>query len=118
MNAKVLKTKLATRAQRKTRIRGKISGCAERPRLSVFRSNKYLSAQAINDETGTTLAAVNSKNLDLRANKVDAAKLGEAMAKNLKDAGITTVTFDRNGYIYTGVVAAFCEALRANDINV
>ena len=116
MNAKTLKSKSATRIQRKRRIRAHIAGCATKPRLSVFRSNRYLSAQAIDDATSTTLAAVHSKTLGLRANKDDAAKVGEAFAKTLKDAGITEIVFDRNGYIYHGVVAAFAEALRANEI--
>ena len=116
MNAKLIKTKAATRAQRKTRIRGNISGCAARPRVSVFRSNRYLSAQAIDDAAGTTMAAIHSKAAGLSANKEGAAKLGEAFAKTLKDAGINEIVFDRNGYIYHGVVAAFAEALRANEI--
>lgn len=116
MNAKVLKTKNKTRTQRKRRIRAKISGCAARPRLSVFRSNRFISAQAIDDATGTTLASVNSKALDCKANQEGAAKVGEAMAAALKTAGISTVTFDRNGYIYHGVVKAFGDAVRANEI--
>ena len=116
MNAKVLKTKNKTRIQRKRRIRAKISGCVARPRLSVFRSNRYVSAQAIDDATGATLASVHSKALDLKANVEGAAKLGEAMAAALKTAGISEVTFDRNGYIYHGVVKAFGDAVRANEI--
>lgn len=118
MNAKVLKTKNKTRIQRKRRIRGKISGCSARPRLTVFRSNRYFSAQAIDDATGTTLASVHSKALNLKANKEDAVKLGEAMAAALKTAGISAVTFDRNGYIYHGVVKAFGDAVRANEIQL
>lgn len=118
MNAKVLKTKNKTRIQRKRRIRGKISGSAACPRLTVFRSNRYFSAQVIDDATGTTLAAVHSKAFNLKANKDDAAKLGEAMASALKTAGITAVTFDRNGYIYHGVVKAFGDAVRANEIRM
>jgi large subunit ribosomal protein L18 len=116
MNAKLIRTKADTRAQRKARIRAKISGCAAKPRLSVFRSNRYLSAQAIDDAASTTLAAIHSKAVGVNANKEGAAKLGEAFAKTLKDAGINEVVFDRNGYIYHGVVAAFAEALRANEI--
>ena len=116
MNAKVLKTKNKTRVQRKRRIRAKISGCAARPRLSVFRSNRFISAQAIDDATGTTLVSVHSKTLDVKANQEGAAKTGEAMAAALKAAGISEVTFDRNGYIYHGVVKAFGDAVRANEI--
>lgn len=116
MTAKTIKNKVAKRVQRKRRIRAKISGSAAKPRLSVFRSNRYLSAQAIDDGACHTLAAAQSKTLRVKANKEGAAALGEAFAKTLKDAGITEVTFDRNGYVYTGVVAAFAEALRANEI--
>ncbi|HFU74307.1 MAG TPA: 50S ribosomal protein L18 [Helicobacteraceae bacterium] len=116
MTAKALKLKSAKRIQRKRRIRAIISGTATKPRVSVFRSNRYLSAQAVNDENATTLAAINSKGLSLRANREDAAKLGEAFAKTLKDAGLTEIYFDRNGYQYHGVIAAFGDALRANEI--
>lgn len=116
MTGKTLKNKIAKRVQRKRRIRANISGTAAKPRLSVFRSNRYLSAQAIDDAACHTLAAANSKVLGVKVNKEGAAALGEAFAKTLKEAGITEVTFDRNGYLYHGVVAAFAEALRANEI--
>jgi len=116
MTAKELKAKVSRRLKRKLRIRAKISGTAALPRVSVFRSNRYLSVQAIDDETSTTLAAANSKALALKANKEDAAKLGEAFAATLKTAGINEVVFDRNGYQYHGVIAAFGDALRANEI--
>jgi large subunit ribosomal protein L18 len=116
MNVKTLKTKNAKRVQRKRRIRAHITGCAVKPRVSVFRSNRYLSAQAIDDAASHTLAAVHSKPLGLKANKEGAAAMGAAFAKTLKDAGINEITFDRNGYVYTGVVAAFADALRANEI--
>lgn len=116
MTGKTLKIKAAKRIQRKRRIRSKISGCAALPRVSVFRSNRYISAQAINDEQGVTLAAVHSKTLGLKANKADAEKAAAVFAKTLKDAGINEVTFDRNGFLYHGVVKAFAESLRANEI--
>ena len=116
MNAKVMKQKLAKRIQRKRRIRSKISGSTTLPRVSVFRSNRYLSAQAIDDVSSTTLAAIHSKSNGLRANKDGAAALGAAFAATLKEAGITAIVFDRNGYQYHGVIAAFGEALRANEI--
>jgi large subunit ribosomal protein L18 len=116
MNAKTLKIKANKRVQRKRRIRAKISGTAALPRVSVFRSNRYFSAQAINDESATTMAAINSKSVGLKANREDVVKLAEAFAVTLKGAGITAVVFDRNGYQYHGVVAAFGEALRANEI--
>ena len=116
MTAKNMKLKTAKRIQRKRRIRAKISGCASQPRVSVFRSNRYISVQAIDDTQSVTVAAAHSKTLGLAANKEGAAKLGEAFAKTLKDAGIESIYFDRNGYVYHGVVAAFAEALRANEI--
>lgn len=116
MTGKTLKIKAAKRLQRKRRIRSKISGCATLPRISVFRSNRFISAQAINDETGTTLAAVHSKTLGLKANIESAEKAAAVFAKTLKDAGINEVTFDRNGFLYHGVVKAFADSLRANEI--
>ncbi len=116
MNAKVLKNKVANRLKRKLRIRAKISGCASLPRVSVFRSNRYLSVQAIDDVTATTLCAINSKSISKSANKEGAAALGEAFAATLKSANINEVVFDRNGYQYHGVIAAFGDALRANEI--
>ncbi|MDD3769638.1 50S ribosomal protein L18 [Sulfuricurvum sp. IAE1] len=116
MTGKILKIKAAKRVQRKRRIRSKIAGCATLPRVSVFRSNRYISAQAINDEQGVTLASVHSKTLGLRANKEGAEKAAAAFAKTLKDAGINEITFDRNGFLYHGVVKAFAESLRANEI--
>jgi large subunit ribosomal protein L18 len=116
MTAKELKAKAAGRLRRKRRIRAKISGTAAKPRLSVFRSNRYLSAQAIDDMQAVTLAAINSKSLNMRANIEDAGKLGEAFAKTLKEAGFSEIVFDRNGYQYHGVIKAFGDALRANEI--
>ena len=116
MNAKVLKTKNATRLKRKRRIRSKISGSAILPRVSVFRSNRYLSVQAIDDVAATTLCALNSKATGHKANKEGAAALGEAFAATLKKAKISQIVFDRNGYQYHGVIAAFGDALRANEI--
>ncbi len=116
MNAKVLKTKVANRLKRKRRIRAKISGCASLPRVSVFRSNRYLSVQAIDDASASTLCALNSKLIGHKSNKEGAAALGEAFAAKLKEANLTEIVFDRNGYQYHGVIAAFGNALRANEI--
>jgi len=116
MNAKVLKNKVANRLKRKQRIRAKISGCASLPRVSVFRSNRYLSVQAIDDANSTTLCAIHSKATGHKSNKEGAAALGEAFAAKLKEAKLTEVVFDRNGYQYHGVIAAFGDALRANEI--
>ena len=116
MNAKVLKNKVANRLKRKLRIRAKISGCASLPRVSVFRSNRFISVQAIDDNASTTLCALHSKATGHKANKEGAAALGEAFAATLKKAKISEVVFDRNGYQYHGVIAAFGDALRANEI--
>ena len=116
MNAKVLKTKIASRLKRKRRIRAKISGSATLPRVSVFRSNRYLTVQAIDDATSTTVIGMNSKAINKKANKESAAALGEAFAAKLKEANISEIVFDRNGYQYHGVIAAFGDALRANEI--
>ena len=116
MNAKVLKNKVANRLKRKLRIRAKISGSASLPRVSVFKSNRYLSVQAINDVTATTLVALNSKVSGHKANKEGATALGVAFAASLKAANISEIVFDRNGYQYHGVIAAFGDSLRANEI--
>ncbi len=117
--AKDIAKKNSLRIKRKRRVRGSIaSGTAEMPRVSVFKSNKYLSAQAVNDVTGTTLASVNSKTMNLSVSKANAALVGAEFANNLKAANIETVVFDRNGYLYHGVVAAFADALRDNGIKV
>ena len=116
MNAKVLKNKVASRLKRKRRIRAKISGCATLPRVSVFRSNRYISVQAVNDVTATTITALNSKTINQKANREGARALGEAFAAKLKEANISEIVFDRNGYQYHGVIAAFGDALRANEI--
>ena len=116
MTGKTLKVKAAKRVQRKRRIRANISGSEIIPRVSIFRSNKFVSVQAINDDTQSTMAAISSKAMGLRANATDAAKLGEAFAATLKSAKVTQIVFDRNGYQYHGVVKAFADALRANEI--
>ena len=116
--AKDLAKKNSLRAIRKRRVRGNISGTAQSPRVTIFKSNKYLSAQAIDDVAGVTLAAVNSKALDLNVNKENAVKVGAAFAETLKSNNIETVVFDRNGYLYHGVVAAFADALRDNGIKL
>ena len=117
--AKDIAKKNSLRLKRKRRVRGSIAaGTAQMPRVTVFRSNKYLTAQAINDTTGTTLASVNSKTMNLSVNKANATLIGAEFANNLKAANIETVVFDRNGYLYHGVVAAFADALRDNGIKV
>lgn len=116
--AKDLARKNSLRIKRKKRVRGTIFGTAEMPRVSVFKSNKFISAQAINDVEGVTLASVSSQAMNLRVNKENAAKVAAKFAENLKAAGVETVVYDRNGYIYHGVVASFADALRENGIKL
>ena len=115
---KDLAKKNSLRLRRKRRIRGKVSGCAEMPRLTVFKSNKYFYAQVIDDVAGNTLAAVDSRAMKLTVNKENVVKVAEAMAENLKSKKIESVVFDRNGYLYHGVVATFASSLRDNGIKV
>ena len=96
----------------KYRVRNKISGTATRPRMSVFRSNKQIYVQIINDETGTTLAAASSLGMEAMPKKEQAAKVGEAIAKKALEAGIETVVFDRNGYLYHGRVKEVADGAR------
>ena len=110
--------KNALRLKRKRRIRGKISGTAEKPRVSVYKSNKYLYAQAIDDTAGNTLVAISSKSMDLTINKENAVKVAQEFASKLKQKQIETVVFDRNGYLYHGVVKTFADTLRENGIKL
>lgn len=94
------------------RIRKKVSGTAARPRLSVFRSNKGIYAQIINDEAATTLVSASSKGIEA-SNKVEQARaVGKLVASKAIEAGITTVVFDRSGYIYHGRIKALAEGAR------
>jgi large subunit ribosomal protein L18 len=115
---KDLAKKIALRIKRKKRVRGSIFGTAEKPRVSIFKSNRFISAQAINDVEGITLAAVSSKAMGLNVNKENASKVAAKFAESLKAAGIETVVYDRNGYLYHGVVASFADGLRANGIKL
>ena len=101
----------------KYRVRNKISGTAVRPRLSVFRSNKQIYAQIINDETAATLVAASSLGLEAMPKKEQAAKVGEAAAQKALAAGITQVVFDRNGYLYHGRVKELAEGARKGGLN-
>jgi len=108
----IQKRKSKLRAQRKARVRGKIFGTAERPRLTVYKSNKHFYAQAIDDNAGATLAAADGRKMGLKANKEDVKQVAAEMAKALAAKNIDAVVFDRNGYLYHGVVASFADALR------
>ncbi|AEF82263.1 50S ribosomal protein L18 [Leadbettera azotonutricia] len=103
------------RLKRKTHIRKAVSGTAERPRMSVFRSNKNLSIQIIDDDKGNTLASVSTLEKEFKAlkpNITGASQLGEIMGKRLIEKNIKTVVFDRNGYLYHGVVKAMADGVR------
>jgi large subunit ribosomal protein L18 len=110
--------RLVGRERRKFRIRHKISGTQERPRLSVFRSAKHIYAQVVDDAAGNTLAHASTLSADVKkvvdeATKTGAAeKVGEAIAKALLAKGIDKVVFDRNGYLYHGRVRALADAAR------
>lgn len=109
------KSKTNARRRRHARVRKKVFGSAERPRLAVFRSNKHITAQVINDYTGETLATASTYEADLRDVGVTvetAKKVGELVADRAKAAGVEKVTFDRGGYRYHGRVAALAEAAR------
>lgn len=96
----------------KARIRGKLSGTAQRPRMSVFRSNKGIYVQLIDDLEGRTLAAASSKGITEGTKTEIAGKVGELIAKKAGEAGITEVVFDRNGYLFHGRVKSLAEAAR------
>ncbi len=118
MTTKVLESKKRLRLKRKLRIKDKVTGDAKCPRISVFRSNKYLYAQAVDDEKGVTLASVDSKKLGLTSNKENAKQVAKHFAKDLSQKGIIKAVFDRNGYLYHGVVATFADSLRENGITL
>lgn len=101
------------RDRRHRRIRAKVAGTAERPRLTVFRSNKFIYAQVINDELGTTLAAANDMKIAKGTKSERAAQVGTAVAELAKKAGISKVVFDRGGFMFTGRVKALADAARA-----
>lgn len=107
------------RLKRKIHIRKRISGTPERPRLSVFRSNKHMYVQAIDDSTGKTIASASSDEAEfkgLRNNVENGAKIGEAVGKRLGEAKIAEVVFDRNGYLYHGVVKSIADGVRKTGI--
>ena len=107
-------TKPAKRLKRRRRVRAKVRGTAARPRISVFRSNRGVFAQLIDDDSGRTLAAVNWTEADLRTLKPmdQARKAGELLADRAKAAGVESVVFDRGGYQYHGRVKALAEGAR------
>ena len=115
-NNKHTSARIRSRLNRQVRVRKKVRGEAERPRLAVFRSNKHIVAQVIDDRAGVTLAAASTHVADLRSNatgnKDAAAKVGKLVAERAKAAGIEKVVFDRGGYVYHGRIAAVADAAR------
>ena len=112
-------TKPAARLKRRRRVRSKVTGNAERPRVSIFRSNRGIHAQLIDDLGGRTLAAVSWTESDLRGLKPmeQAGKAGELLAQRAKAAGVDTAVFDRGGYQYHGRVKALAEGAREGGLN-
>lgn len=113
--------KLARRKRIKTRFKQTIIGTAERPRMSVFRSNKQIYVQLIDDKNGRTVASAKSlgdKNAQ-KENKVEQAKIvGKEIAAQAKKAGISSVVFDRNGYLYHGRIKSLAESVRENGLTI
>ncbi|PID47942.1 MAG: 50S ribosomal protein L18 [Proteobacteria bacterium] len=118
MRANIQKRKVTLRIKRKKRVRSKIFGTSSIPRASIFKSNRSLYVQAIDDENAITLASANGNKLGLKANKQGAKELAKVFASNLKAKKIEEVKFDRNGYLYHGVIAEFASALRENGIKL
>lgn len=111
-----MNSKVSARQKIRYRIRKKISGSSAKPRLSVFRSNKDIYVQLIDDASGTTIASASSREKDIAAqktNKVESSKLvGEAIARKSQELGIKNVVFDRSGYLYHGRIKAIAEGAR------
>lgn len=105
-------SKIQRRNKIKTRIRGKVSGTAARPRMSVFRSNKQIYVQLIDDLAGKTIVASSSKGIEEGTKTEIAAKVGQAIAEKALAAGVTEVVFDRNGYLFHGRVKSLADAAR------
>lgn len=114
-------TKMDRRIRIKKRVRKIVKGSADRPRMSVFRSNKEIYVQFIDDENGETLLSVSSAEADIakvKGTKVEkAALVGKAAAERAKSAGIETVSFDRNGYLYHGRIKSLAEGAREAGLN-
>ncbi len=115
------KSKREARVRRHRRVRKKVRGTSERPRLAVFRSNKHISAQVIDDRAGHTLAAASTVEPELRAsggNVAAATRVGELVAQRATSAGVETVVFDRGGFMFHGRVAALAEAARKGGLEL
>lgn len=107
-----MSAKTERRNKIKFRVRNRISGTTVCPRMSVFRSNKQIYVQVIDDLNGKTVAAASSLGMEKMPKKDQAAKVGELIAQNAKEAGVTQVVFDRNGFLYHGRVKELADAAR------
>jgi len=115
MSVKEQSDKLRKRGQRKMHIRKTLSGTPEKPRMTVFKSNKYMYVQVIDDAAGATIAFASTLEEACKAfkrNVEGAGKLGEEIGKRLKEKNVATVVFDRNGYLYHGIVKAIADGAR------
>jgi large subunit ribosomal protein L18 len=115
MSVKEYSDKLRKREQRRTHVRKNIEGTPEMPRMTVFKSNRYLYVQVVDDAAGTTLASASTLEESLKGikrNVEGAGKLGEEIGKRLKDKNVGKVVFDRNGYKYHGIVKAIADGAR------
>ena len=114
-------TRRISRLRRHARLRKKVSGTGQRPRLVVHRSARHIHVQLVNDENGTTLAAASSIEADVRGvdgdKKAHSVRVGQLIAERAKAAGIDTVVFDRGGYSYGGRIAALADAARENGLS-
>ncbi|CKT44201.1 50S ribosomal protein L18 [Mycobacterium tuberculosis] len=121
MAQSVSATRRISRLRRHTRLRKKLSGTAERPRLVVDRSARHIHVQLVNDLNGTTVAAASSIEADVRGvpgdKKARSVRVGQLIAERAKAAGIDTVVFDRGGYTYGGRIAALADAARENGLS-
>jgi large subunit ribosomal protein L18 len=118
MTSKQIKLKVSSRLKRKKRIRAKIFGCETTPRVTIFKSSRYLYIQAIDDTKGVTVASFDGAKASVKSNIEGAKKAAAAFADALKAKKIETVVFDRNGYLYHGVIAAFADELRNQSIKL
>jgi len=109
--------KVERRIKIKYRIRKSVNGTAERPRMSVFRSNKQIYVQVINDLTGKTIVSASSLGMETMPKKEQAAKVGELIAKKALEVGVNQVVFDRNGYLYHGRVKELADGARKGGLN-
>lgn len=116
MSKTIPKTKKDMRGRRHARIRAKVSGSATTPRLAIFRSNRFMYVQLVNDEIGTTLASADTRMFPGKKPMEAATLLGEAIGAKAKEVGVSAVVFDRGGFTYTGRVRALADAARASGL--